>query len=394
MDPFFNLETNMLLKILQSSLSISCVILNAYRQIIYTTSPNRITTLILSGNKVFHRMLDQKKDKLPILFGSSLGSIWAACFDERGFIFVLGPFLLSELAEDIAEEAMDQSQIPLRTKHEIMDYLKTVPVINYNGIYPYAEMLHFALNNEKISSDKIETFSAGNSTDNSKPSRRDRMRTYKAELQLMKNIEEGNLNYKESLENARKLSYGMSISTGNPSRQMKNSVITFISLAARAAIRGGLTPEIAYTISDMYTEKVEKVDHLSELTQIGNQMLEEYIRRVHAVKNKVKYSKAIQIVMDHIEMNIEEEIPLSSLAQLTGYTEYYLSRTFKNETGVSINRYIASAKIKRAKLLLDTTDLSVKEIAEKLGFSSETYFSMVFKKEEGISPAKYRSQNR
>lgn len=393
MEQIINIETIFLINLLNDSLDIGCNVFNKNRDIIYSTSSDPLSSRILSRNDDFLNILENKENEMPVLFGSSLGTMWISCFDQNENIFVLGPFLSSELSESTANETLKQYDISLNLKYKIMDFLQTLPVVSYNSVFPYAILLHYTLNREKIASSDIQTFSNEITDDkNVMVSKKDRSRTWKAEQQLMKNIEEGNLNYKQSLSNARALSYGMRISTGNPSRQIKNSLLTFISLSARAAIRGGMTPEMAYTISDSYAEKIEQVDQMSELARIADQMFEEYIRKVHDLKTDKSCSDEIQAIRDHIDLHIEEDISLASLSAISGYSDYYLSRRFKKETGIPINRYIAEKKIAQAKSYLQGDELSIKEIAEKLHFASETYFSTVFKKLTGESPAAYRKK--
>ena len=61
-----------------------------------------------------------------------------------------------------------------------------------------------------------------------------------------------------------------------------------------------------------------------------------------------------------------------------GYTEYYLTHKFKEETGLSVTDYIKFAKIERAKVLLKSTDQTVQDIATALSFSTRNYFSRIF----------------
>ena len=77
-----------------------------------------------------------------------------------------------------------------------------------------------------------------------------------------------------------------------------------------------------------------------------------------------------------------------------GYTEYYLTEKFKKETGQSVSQYIRAARIARAKVLLTSTSLSVREIAERLAFNTPNYFIQSFRALEGLTPAQYRRQAR
>lgn len=96
--------------------------------------------------------------------------------------------------------------------------------------------------------------------------------------------------------------------------------------------------------------------------------------------------------MTYIELNVEEDFSISDLAARAGYTKYYLSRKFEEETGVSLNSYINIARVERAKLLLTITDDGIQEIADRLHFCSRSYFSEAFRKITGTSPAKYRKE--
>ena len=82
------------------------------------------------------------------------------------------------------------------------------------------------------------------------------------------------------------------------------------------------------------------------------------------------------------------------LAKETGYTEYYFSHKFKQETGMSVADYIRREKVRHARLLLSGTKMSIQEISDDLAFSSRSYFSSTFQKETGMSPSEYREQNR
>lgn len=97
--------------------------------------------------------------------------------------------------------------------------------------------------------------------------------------------------------------------------------------------------------------------------------------------------------MDYLEMHTEDEVSIQQLAVMTGYTEYYLSRKFKEETHCSINDYSKIVRIERAKVLLYTTNDSTAQIADRLHFCSGSYFAHEFRKFTGKTPAEYRTEH-
>ena len=81
---------------------------------------------------------------------------------------------------------------------------------------------------------------------------------------------------------------------------------------------------------------------------------------------------------------------VTELASLCGFSERYFSKLFREQTGCSISQYIKSVKIARAKAYLLETDLSLKEIAYRLGYSTPASFSYAFRCATGRTPAAFR----
>ena len=93
-----------------------------------------------------------------------------------------------------------------------------------------------------------------------------------------------------------------------------------------------------------------------------------------------------------LESDHDHSAEFQGRCDMVGYTEYYLTEKFKNETGLSVSDYVRNAKINRAKMLLQSTDLSVSEIAERLAFNTANYLIRVFRELEGCTPAAYRER--
>lgn len=104
-----------------------------------------------------------------------------------------------------------------------------------------------------------------------------------------------------------------------------------------------------------------------------------------------QYSKPVIMAINYIQKNFSQPISLNIVADKIRVTPQYLSRIFSKETNRSFIDYVTSYRINIAKQLLDTTDIKVFEIANRIGFSDAKYFCTLFKKYEGISPNQYRS---
>ena len=95
----------------------------------------------------------------------------------------------------------------------------------------------------------------------------------------------------------------------------------------------------------------------------------------------------------YIEHHYKERLTLDDLAEMVKVNKYYLAHAFKEEYGISPIHYMITCRIQAGKRLLTETDLSLSQISGILGFSSASYFSQSFRKEEGISPLEYRKAN-
>lgn len=84
----------------------------------------------------------------------------------------------------------------------------------------------------------------------------------------------------------------------------------------------------------------------------------------------------------------------NQLAGLVYMSADYLSKLFLQEIGCKLSEYIISARIKAASKLLEETDLTVGEVADKVGYSNLAYFTKVFREKNGSTPAVYRASFR
>ena len=92
----------------------------------------------------------------------------------------------------------------------------------------------------------------------------------------------------------------------------------------------------------------------------------------------------------YIEHNYFKNLSLSDLADKFGFNASYISRRFKQKYSLSIIDYLSKIRIQNACTLLKNTDLKILDIAVRVGYSDEKYFSRVFSKYMRMSPREYR----
>lgn len=100
--------------------------------------------------------------------------------------------------------------------------------------------------------------------------------------------------------------------------------------------------------------------------------------------------KILPFIMEHLQ----ESISIEDIAEFVGLNPQYMMRLFKKQTGKSILQFITEKRLQIAKEYLLKTDETIESITEKIGYFSVAHFSQVFKKNEGVSPGQFRTQNR
>ncbi|OQR57000.1 helix-turn-helix domain-containing protein [Bacillus sp. CDB3] len=173
-------------------------------------------------------------------------------------------------------------------------------------------------------------------------------------------------------------------------RSQKNSAIAAITLATRSAIDGGLFPEIAYTLSDLFIQKLEEINKSEAISPFLENALLEFSERVRNGTIQ-KHSKPINVCQNYIFTHLYEEITLSQLAGIVALNPSYLSSLFKKEIGISLGEYIQRAKIDESKNLMTFTRHSISEISTLLNFHDQSHFTKVFKKHTGVSPKQFKN---
>lgn len=105
---------------------------------------------------------------------------------------------------------------------------------------------------------------------------------------------------------------------------------------------------------------------------------------------QTKQVSNLQKTVEYIHANLSHSFTVKELAQMAGYSPAHFSRRFKQSFGKAPLEYITYIRVKYAQKRLQKTDFSIAEIAEELGYSDIGYFSSLFKKYIGVTPASYR----
>lgn len=175
-------------------------------------------------------------------------------------------------------------------------------------------------------------------------------------------------------------------------RQYKNTFIVTTTLAARSAIRGGMNVEEALSTSDLLIRSCEALQDVQNIQRLQINMLLTYTEQVARLRKGIQPTPLAIAVSAWVQRHLSEPIDTEKLAQELHYSRPYLSRKFKEETGMTLTDFILTKKSEEAARLLAYTDKSLIAVSDYLGFSSQSHFSRVFKKYIGKTPSGYKAQ--
>ena len=96
-------------------------------------------------------------------------------------------------------------------------------------------------------------------------------------------------------------------------------------------------------------------------------------------------------VVDYIKSNLGKDNSLQELADVAGMSLFHFSRSFKQSAGLSPHQYTLQLRIKEAQRLLRTTELSIAEVAHRVGFCDQSHFTMIFRRFVGTTPLRWRA---
>jgi two-component system, response regulator YesN len=136
--------------------------------------------------------------------------------------------------------------------------------------------------------------------------------------------------------------------------------------------------------------KAIEIEEQRERSGVMNKIVDDKWIQVQKENN---YNRAVNEALQYIERHFRETITLKEVADAVHLNASYLSGLFKEELEMTFSEFITRRRIQEAKRLLLTTDNTITEIAEKIGYQTAKYFIKIFKQYENTTPNVYRKEN-
>ncbi|MBQ8610961.1 MAG: helix-turn-helix domain-containing protein [Oscillospiraceae bacterium] len=313
---------------------------------------------------------------------------------------IIGPTRQTENTTQELRELAFRADVPAEETDDFVNAMKSIVRMPLESIMQILCTMNYILNGEKLSLHDIAIYDTQEpsffqqpmphgTADMSRP--HNLHNTFELEQTVMNIVRKGDsAALQEWTASAPAVRGG--ILADEQLRQLKNTFIVTTTLASRAAIRGGMDIDDAFTLSDAFIQKCELISAPDKIINLQYQMVTEFTRRVEMIRLGKQPSKLAIDVANYIQHHLSEPITAEDIAKELYLSRPYLSRKFIEETGISLTDYILNEKTEEAKRLLRYSDKSLTAISGYLGFSSQSHFSRVFKKYSGSTPGEYREK--
>ncbi len=209
------------------------------------------------------------------------------------------------------------------------------------------------------------------------------------ERKLQHLIKEGDKEGSQKLLNEL-LSY-VYFSSGANFKTIKARVSELLVVMSRAAIEGGADMNQIFWIQANYAEEVERFTNIELLSRWLSAVMHKFISCVFDF-SEVKHRDTIFKITEFIKQRMGEKLLIAEVAEYVYLSKSHLSRIIRQELGCTFTEYVNRLRVDRSKLLLMDGRLSLAEIAGKVGFEDQSYYTKVFKRILGTTPSEYREQ--
>lgn len=317
------------------------------------------------------------------------------------FDIYLGPVFPSGINDEIIRDLMREQVLSADNRKALVEYIMHIPEITSFQLARHMVLVNRCINQEVVDTNEIFGLKEDNvpeseHTEYNLLQEDDQVnKMYAYSTNLYEVIRKGN----ETELNSYLFTYSSGIRGGKLAssqlRQFKNQfIVAATEIVAYAAIPAGVSPREAIELSSRYIRECEATNIVSNIASLQYSMMKDFCRLCREAHVPRNLSGEAMICLNYIRNNINDNIGVSNVASAINRSESYTMKLFREELGVTIGAMVTRCKLEEAKSLLTHSNISLLEISSYLCFSSQSYFQNQFKKQYGITPAKYRKENK
>ena len=314
---------------------------------------------------------------------------------------VIGPFVMNFLSEGYVQKVISEYGIISINPEVVADYLHSIASGVFSKAVSFVRLAYFTVmghlpETSELFQDAPTALHEEISTRHTKAlvklrEEEEYHNTYNFERMVFSRIQKGDVEFFRS--GMRSSAYKVGKMADTSLRQEKNTFIVSVALATRSAVAGGLDEEIAYQLSDEYIQTVESMVTLDSIDLIQRTMLIDFAERVRDASLPLQdIPEDIARSIKYIRLHTNSNLSVHEVADAVGLSRSHLSHKFKEAMGFDISAFMMRCRLEEAKSLLMYSEQSISEISNYLCFSSQSYFTSVFRQKYGLTPKEYRMQ--
>lgn len=186
--------------------------------------------------------------------------------------------------------------------------------------------------------------------------------------------------------------YGF-LSRNSDYKQMEYMAVSSVTLATRAAIRGGVQPDRAYALSDLFLQRLSECTNILQICEVMTESGRAFPGLVRECRHEGR-DEIDELCKDYIAKHLYHPFTIGRMAKDLGIARSYMSSHFSETEGQTIQHYILSERLRAAANLLKYSEESVAQISDYMQFSSPGRFAGYFKEHYGCPPSQYRRENK
>ncbi len=162
-----------------------------------------------------------------------------------------------------------------------------------------------------------------------------------------------------------------------------------INIVNRVARETDIDIKRVYCNKDIPYDSVKKLETLIEMREWILKSYSKLADIIGEAKASANYSEYTKKAISYIQKNYTKNVSLNEVAEYIGINSSYLSRVFKEDSGMGFVEYLNHIRVSYAKQIIETRNLKLKDIVKEVGFNNYTYFFKVFKDVLNVTPVEY-----
>ncbi|WP_286311673.1 helix-turn-helix transcriptional regulator [Romboutsia ilealis] len=364
-----------------------------------------LPSLLTINKDYFNNFIDfiitTKEQNIYSITDSIFANYVVVCLDEINKNYILlGPYLLIADYKDLLSE-YNQYDLTLDEINALKNYHKDLPILNKHKI---SNIVKIILKNIYTKNCKFKFIEKNNLFNlKSKESKTHRELISFIESDYLEKISATEYKLFFAIRQGDKLFASKCFDKLLPQtninsndfvniRDYKNKLIYYNTLLKKAGELEGISTVHLQSLYNTNLDKIELSNDFNELYNLIFNMIVDYCDTISDHKLKY-YKKKKKKAINHINLNLNNDLCVKDLADLFYVSPTYLARLFKKEVNSSIVEYINTQRIKQSTCLLKDSNLPIHQISQMVGISDYNYFSRLFKKYMNKTPSQYRKNN-